>query len=77
MSATVTDNGDGTTTTTTTVLFEDRNEWLHNLYLYWTPTPQWAVRAEFAYDRYNSAQGIATDFANLPKEVETVSAPLG
>jgi Tfp pilus assembly protein PilF len=58
-------------------IFEDRDEELHRAYLYWTPDSQWAVTAELVYDLYEAEDGIATEFDNLPKKVETVSVPLG
>jgi tetratricopeptide (TPR) repeat protein len=62
---------------TEAVQIEDRDEQLHNLYLYWTPNARLGVTAEFIYDRYKSEQGIATDLDNLPIKVTTFSAPLG
>jgi tetratricopeptide (TPR) repeat protein len=57
--------------------FEDREEQLHRLYLYWTPSEQIGVTAELVYDRYESEMGIATEFDNLPEKVRTVSLPVG
>ncbi|MGH9195376.1 MAG: TonB-dependent receptor, partial [Acidimicrobiia bacterium] len=57
--------------------FEQRDEYLHSLYLYFTPIDRLAIRAEFIYDRYKSEKGIVTDLANLPEEVETISVPIG
>jgi len=58
-------------------IFEKREEKYHKLYLNWTPASQLAVRAELVYDRYAADSGIATDFANIPEEVTTVSVPIG
>jgi len=55
---------------------EDRNEQWHRLYLDWTPTARIAVHSELAYDRYHSNSGIATEFGNLPENVETWSLPV-
>ena len=57
--------------------FEDRDEQLHKLYAYWTPTERIGVTAEFVYDLYESETGEATEFGDLPKEVETKSLPVG
>lgn len=59
------------------VQFENREEQLHRIYLNWAPLPRWAFTAELAYDRYESEDGIATEFDNLPEKVETVRLPLG
>ena len=56
---------------------EDRNEQWHRLYLDWTPTARVAVHSELAYDRYRSKSGIATEYNNLPENVETWSLPIG
>lgn len=56
--------------------YESREEQLYRTYVGWTPLPWLAVHAELAYDRYESESGIATDFNNLPEEVETLSLPL-
>jgi len=57
--------------------FEDREELLHKLYVYWTPFDQLSVTAQLIYDQYKSEKGIATEFDNLPEKVETVSLPIG
>ena len=57
--------------------FEDRNEQLHKLYLYWTPTEHIGVTSELVYDLYKSETGEATEFDNLPKKVETFRVPVG
>ncbi|MGH8531337.1 MAG: TonB-dependent receptor domain-containing protein [Gammaproteobacteria bacterium] len=59
------------------VEFEDRDEQNHNVHLYWTPLDRWALKAEFVYDRYLSEKGIATEFDNLPEDVESFSVPIG
>jgi tetratricopeptide (TPR) repeat protein len=58
------------------VKFENRNEALHSLYLYWTPTDRVAVKTEFAYDHYQSDPGTATENGAVPIAVETLSAPI-
>lgn len=58
------------------VNFENRNEELHSLYLYWIPTDRFAVKAEFAYDLYRSDLGKATENGSVPEVVETFSAPI-
>jgi tetratricopeptide (TPR) repeat protein len=57
-------------------IFEERQEELHRLHLYWTPDDKVAVRSELVYDRYTSDNGIATDFDDLPLEVRTISVPV-
>ncbi len=61
---------------TSSLQFENRKEAVHNLFLYWTPLEQWAFKAEFIYDRYDSAQGITTETGAIPRHVETFSVPL-
>jgi hypothetical protein len=56
---------------------EDRDEQLYRTYVNWLPLPELALSAEFSYDRYDSEEGIATEFDNLPERVETFSVPLG
>jgi tetratricopeptide (TPR) repeat protein len=55
---------------------EDRDEQLHKVYLNWTPLEQVAVSAEFVYDRYESEDGLATDFGDRPKDVTTYRLPV-
>jgi len=57
--------------------YEDRDEQLHKLYLYWTPTERIGVTSELVYDLYEADTGEATEFGNLPKKVETFRAPVG
>ena len=56
--------------------FEDREEELHRLYLYWTPSERWGVTGELIYDNYESDTGEATEFGDLPEKVRTVSLPI-
>ncbi len=56
--------------------FEERNETLHNIYLYWTPMDRLAFKAEFSYDLYRSQLGTATENGSVPIAVETFSTPL-
>jgi hypothetical protein len=58
------------------VKFENRNETLHNIYLYYTPTDRLALKAEFTYDLYRSQLGAATENGSLPLAVEMFSTPL-
>jgi tetratricopeptide (TPR) repeat protein len=55
---------------------EDRDEELYRAYVNWLPLSELAISAEFIYDRYDSEEGIATEFDNLPEKVETFSVPL-
>ncbi|MEE8445673.1 MAG: TonB-dependent receptor [Alphaproteobacteria bacterium] len=54
-------------------VFEDRDEQLHRVYLYWTPIPSLALSGEAVYDLYRSEAGVDV---NLPSEVKTISVPL-
>lgn len=56
--------------------FENRDEELDRLYLYWTPSDRWGLTGEVIYDEYRSEIGEATEFGNLPTLVRTVSLPL-
>ena len=67
------DTGAGTSGET---IFEGRDEQLHKLYAYWTPTNSLAVNTELVYDLYEADTGILTQFDNLPEKVKTVSLPL-
>ncbi|MDH3689600.1 MAG: FecR domain-containing protein [Gammaproteobacteria bacterium] len=58
-------------------VFEDREEKLHRLYLYWTPSDRWGVTAEFVYDQYEAEEGLITEFADLPEKITTLSLPIG
>jgi len=55
---------------------ENRDEQNHRVYVYWTPASRVAVSGEAVYDRFKADKGLATEFDNLPEEVETVSVPL-
>jgi tetratricopeptide (TPR) repeat protein len=57
-------------------VIEDRDEQFHKLYLNWTPMERVAVSAEAIYDRYESEDGIATDFGDRPQDVTTYRLPL-
>ena len=52
--------------------FEDRDEWLHRAYAYWTPTDRWSLSLEAVYDKYTNDNTMNPD---LPLEVRTVSVP--
>ncbi len=58
-------------------VFEDREERLARIYVYWTPTPYVAVSAELVHDLYEATEGEATRFASLPTDVTTSSLPVG
>jgi outer membrane receptor protein involved in Fe transport len=57
-------------------VFEDQKEQLHRVYAYWLPVPELALGAQFVYDRFESDQGILTDFGPVPEDLETFSVPL-
>ena len=61
------------------VIFEDRDEQYQTLYLYWTPMERLGVKAELVYDLFENEIGLTTDPAggDLPKQVETLSVPIG
>ena len=54
-------------------VIEDRDEWYHRAYAYWTPTNRWSLTAEGIYDKYESEVSVNID---RPLEVRTVSFPL-
>lgn len=57
-------------------VLEDWDEQSHRAYLFWTPIPELSLSAEFAYDRFESEEGIGTDGFGFPLRVETFSVPL-
>jgi hypothetical protein len=61
------------------VIEEDENEQLHQVYLYWTPVDELAVRAGFAYDKFEKeSDDFSVRVGNQdPLEVETISVPVG
>jgi len=55
--------------------FEDRDEWLHRAYAYWTPTDNLAVDFSLVYDRFeNQANSAVSD--SRPSQVNTYSLPV-
>ena len=56
--------------------FEERKEQHHELYAYWTPSERVSVSTKLVYDKFESEVGEATEFGNLPLEVETISLPI-
>jgi ferric-dicitrate binding protein FerR (iron transport regulator) len=56
----------------------DTNEQLHQAYIYWTPFDELAVRAGFAYDKFEreSKDFLARIVSQDPLEVETISVPV-
>lgn len=56
----------------------DTNEQLHQVYLYWTPFDELAVRAGFAYDKFDreSEDFLARIVSQDPIKVETFSVPV-
>jgi hypothetical protein len=54
---------------------DENDEKLYQAYLYWTPWDELAVRAGFAYDKFDKE---SDEFAGQnPTEVETISVPFG
>jgi Tfp pilus assembly protein PilF len=54
-------------------VIEDRDEWYHRAYAYWTPTDRWSLSAEGIYDKYESEASVNMD---RPLEVRTIRFPL-
>ena len=56
----------------------DTNEQLHQVYLYWTPFDELAVRAGFAYDKFDREleDFLARVGVQDPLKVETISVPV-
>ncbi|MCZ6839706.1 MAG: TonB-dependent receptor, partial [Alphaproteobacteria bacterium] len=65
-------------TTPPSVLTEDQDEVLYRAYLYWTPDPEWAVRAEFQYEKFEREEppGLPSPL-EFPTKVNTMTVPLG
>lgn len=61
-------------TTPPSVVTEDQDEDLYRAYLYWTPDPEWAVRAEFQYEKFEREDPLSLD---IPTQVDTITVPLG
>jgi Tfp pilus assembly protein PilF len=57
-------------------IFEDRDEQLHRIYLYWAATDRIGVSADLVYDLFEAQQGDVTEFGNLPERVRTFSIPV-
>jgi len=55
--------------------FEDRDEDLHRVYAYWTPSERWALNAELVYDKFDNETGSNLAL-EVPKETTTWSVPL-
>ena len=56
------------------VRFEQRDEWFHKLYAYWTPSARWSLSAEAIYDKFESPDDALNP--DLPREVTTFSLPV-
>ena len=56
----------------------DTKEQLHQAYVYWTPFDELAVRAGFAYDKFDreSEDFLARVISQDPLKVETISVPV-
>jgi tetratricopeptide (TPR) repeat protein len=57
-------------------VFEDRDEQLHRIYLYWAATERIGVSADIVYDLFKAEKGDVTEFGNLPERVRTFSIPV-
>jgi tetratricopeptide (TPR) repeat protein len=65
--------------TPATVVEDDANEQLHQVYVYWTPWDELVVRTGFIYDKFEreSADFSARVGNQNPLKVETFSVPVG
>ncbi len=65
---------------TLTAKIEDQKEDLYRAYLYWTPHREWAVSAEYYFEKFKRIvgdEGMEGDEGNLPPlNVETMRMPL-
>jgi tetratricopeptide (TPR) repeat protein len=57
------------------VYFENRDEWLHRLYAYWTPLESLAVDASLVFDKFENENDSTVSDA-IPQHVKTYSAPV-
>ena len=57
------------------VVTEDQREDLYRAYLYWTPDPEWAVRAEYQFERFKRKDPLSSP--DRPIQVEMMTVPLG
>ena len=55
----------------------DHDEQTHRAYLHWLPIPQLALSAELVYDRFKAEESVLTIEDVVPRELETISVPLG
>jgi len=56
-------------------IFEDRDEWTHRLYGYWTPADRWSLSGEFVYDKFRNKRDSVMAL-DVPKSVTTLSLPV-
>ncbi len=57
------------------VEYEDRDEWLHRVYAFWTPTDRWSLSGEIVYDKFeNQNNSLAADI--VPDRVTTWTLPI-
>jgi lipoprotein NlpI len=61
------------------VVEDDADEQLHEVYLYWTPIDELAIRTGFVYDKFEKeSDDFSVRVGNQdPLEVETISVPVG
>jgi tetratricopeptide (TPR) repeat protein len=52
---------------------QEHREELHRAYVYWTPDRDWAVRAEYQFDKFKVRSG---QYIVFPPKVETTSVPI-
>ncbi len=66
-------------TVTSAVEFEDQCEDLYRAYLYWTPSPDWAVTGQFRFERFErdpAESGNLIAEPNIPNDVKTITVPV-
>ena len=57
--------------------YDNQDEWLNRLYLFWTPVKQWAFSAETNYDKFKNKENSSVAFNEaMPERVTTWTAPL-
>ncbi len=56
-------------------VYEDRDEWLNRLYLFWTPADRWSISGEVIFDEFtNEDNSLFADV--VPDRVSTWTIPL-
>ena len=58
------------------LIYEDQDEQVHQVYANWLPLPELALSAGVVYDKFEAAPGVTTDFSSVPLELKTISVPV-